>query len=321
MRRSAAVPGNQPFGDGVSIRPDPEKLSCQMHLLFEILTDGFVIGAIYALGAAGFTIIFGVSGVLNLAHGSIMVIGAMVAWYCALQLHLGIYAGSIIGILASIATSYLLYFLVVRPLDKSKRVREEERPVFIFTATLLAAIIVQGALDFFFGSSPVTPPALVKGVTTLSGIKIPDNEILILAIAWVVIGVLWLFITRTRAGKAMAAASMNRTGLAIVGYDIGRIYFLVWGIYGFLAGLAGVLLASFLGASSEVGIGLTASAFTIVVLGGLGNVPGSLVAAYIIGFLGTITAYEISPAIREYPGLILLIIILYIRPRGLFGRQ
>lgn len=292
-----------------------------MHLVYEILLDGFVIGAIYALGAAGFTIIFGVSGVLNLAHGAIMVVGAMTAWYCALHLHLGIYAGSIMGILASMVTTYLLYFLVVRPLDRSARVRDEERPVFIFTATLLAAIIIQGVLDYAFGSSPVTPPNLVKGVTIVAGIKVPNNEILIGILAWVVIGVLWLFITRTRTGKAMAAASMNHTGLAIVGYNIGRIYFLVWGLYGFLAGLAGVLLASFLGASSQVGIGLTASAFTIVVLGGLGSVPGSLVAAYIIGFLGTVTAYEISPAIREYPGLILLIIILYIRPQGLFGRQ
>jgi len=291
------------------------------HLILEILIDGFVIGAIYALGAAGFTIIFGVSGVLNLAHGSIMVVGAMVAWYCAVELNVSVYLGSIIGILASVVVTYLLYGLVVRPLDKSRRVRDAERPVFIFTATLLAAIILQGILDYTLGSSPVTPPSLVRGRTTLAGIHIPNNQILIGVIAWLVIGLLWLFITRTRTGKAMAAASMNRTGLAIVGYSIDRIYFLVWGLYGFLAGLAGVLLASFLGASSQVGISLTASAFTIVVLGGLGNVPGSLAAAYIIGFLGTITAYSISPAIRDYPGLILLIIILYIRPQGLFGRQ
>ena len=292
-----------------------------MHLLLEILIDSFVIGAIYALGAAGLTIIFGVSGVLNLAHGSVMVVAAMVAWYTAVQLHIGIYLGALAGIAAAIVTSYLLYFLVVVPLGRSKHVESEELPVFIFTATLLVAIILEGLLNWSFGSSPVTTPSMLNGVVHIAGIRVPNNELLIGAMAWVVLGLLWLFVTRTKIGKAMLAASMSPTGLAIVGYDIGRIYIAVWGLYGLLAGIAGVLLASFLGASPEIAVGLTASAFTIVVLGGLGNVPGSLAAAYILGIVGTITAYLVSPAVRDLPGLGILILILYIRPQGLFGRQ
>jgi len=292
-----------------------------MNLLIEIIVDAFVVGAIYALGAAGFTIIFGVSGVLNLAHGSIMVAGALVAWYCAVHLGIGIYLGALVGVAASVVTTYLLYWLVITPLNRTRSVDEEERPVFILTATLLVAILMQGVLNYLFGSSPVSTPTLVTGVFHIGQVTVPYSQLLIGIIAWLVIGALWLFIHHTRLGKATLAASMSPTGLAIVGYDIGRIHTMVWGLYGLLAGIAGVLLASFLGASAEIAVGLTANAFIIVVLGGLGNVAGSLASAYIVGTLGTLTAYLLSPSIRELPALLLLVLILYVRPQGLFGRH
>jgi len=292
-----------------------------LHLLTEIVADGLVIGAIYALGAAGFTIIFGVSGVLNLAHGSIMVIAALVAWFCAVHLHLGIYLGGLIGIIAAIVSTYLLYWLVIRPIDRSRRIAAAEREVFVLTATLLVGLILEGVLNFAFGSSPVTTPSLVTGVLRIGGTTVPYSQILILVIAWLVLGALWYFVTRTRIGKAMLAASMSTTGLRIVGYDINKVYNLVWGLYGLLAGIAGVLLASFTGANAEIAVGLTVNAFIVVVLGGLGNVAGSLAAAYVIGFLGTLTAYLINPSIRMIPALVLLVLILYFRPQGLFGRH
>ena len=100
-----------------------------------------------------------------------------------------------------------------------------------------------------------------------------------------------------------------------------RIYLLVWAIYGVLAGTAGVLLGAFLGVSSENAGMLTASAFSIVVLGGLGSVAGSLVAAYAVGYLETLTAYLISPSLRTIPALLLLVIVVYLRPQGLLGRR
>lgn len=292
-----------------------------LHLLLEILIDGFVIGAIFALGAAGLTIIFGVSGVLNLCHGSIMVVGALIAWYCAVTVQVSPYLAALIGIGASIVTSYLLYFLVILPLSRSRRLSAEELPITIFVATLLVGVILQGVLEWGFGSTPVSTPPLVHGFVRWAGVGVPVNELFLAVVAWFVLFVLWLFITRTKLGKAMLAASMSPTGLAIIGYDVARIHFLVWGIYGLLAGIAGVLLASYLGASPDAALDLTASAFTIVILGGLGNVPGSLAAAYILGYVGSITAYLISPSIRSLPGLVILVLILYVRPQGLFGRQ
>ncbi len=292
-----------------------------MDLFIQILISGFIIGAIYALGAAGMTAIFGISGVLNLAHGAIVVLAAMLAWYVALHTDLGIYLAALAGVLGAVANTYLLYGLVILPLERFRHIPPEEKHVFQLVATLLVALIIQGVLEWAFGATPVTTPPMIQGVVHIGGNTVPKNSLLIGAVAWIVLIGLWLLISHTRLGKAMLAASMSPKGLAIVGHDIGRIHLAIWGLYGLVVGIAGVLLASFTSASSQVATQLTAISFTIVVLGGLGNVLGSLVGAYILGFLSTLTAFLISPAISELPGLFLLVLVLYVRPQGLFGRR
>jgi branched-chain amino acid transport system permease protein len=155
----------------------------------------------------------------------------------------------------------------------------------------------------------------------IGGVRTPINELLIAVICWAVIGSLWLLVNRSKAGKVLLAASINPRALSILGFELSRVYLLVWTIYGVLAGIAGVLLATFLGASSAQASQLTASAFSIVVLGGLGSVYGSLLAAYVVGYLETLTAYLISPTYRTVPALVLLVLVVYVRPHGLLGRR
>jgi len=287
----------------------------------QILVDGFAISALYGLAAVGFTLIFGVSGVLNLAHGGIMVVAALIGWMAAGELGLGVYAGTLAGVLAGLLSAYLTYFIVVRPIQRSRAIPREETEIFVLTGTLLWGIMIQVGMAYLFSDNPVTMRPLIAGVVTLFGVRVPRNEIMIAALCWIVIGLLWLLVNRTRAGKTLLAASINPRGLTLLGFELSRIYFLVWSIYGVLAGVAGVLLASFLGVSSNNAGQLTASAFSIVVLGGLGSVSGSLIAAYVVGYLETITAYLIAPTLRPIPALILLVVVVYIRPQGLLGRR
>ncbi len=287
----------------------------------QILIDGFAISALYGLAAVGFTLIFGVSGVLNLAHGGIMVVAAIVGWWAAGDLGLGTYAGTLVGILAGLLTAYLTYFVVVRPIQRSRAIPREETEIFVLTGTLLFGIMIQGFMAYRFSDNPVTMRPLIGGVATIFGVRTPWNEIMIAVLCWIVIGLLWLMINRTRAGKSMLAASINPRGLTLLGFELSRIYLLVWSIYGVLAGLAGVLLASFLGVSTANAGQLTASAFSIVVLGGLGSVSGSLIAAFVVGYLETLTAYLLSPTLRPIPALLLLVIVVYLRPQGLLGRR
>ena len=288
-------------------------------LTLQILIDGFAISALYGLGAVGFTLMFGVSGVLNLAHGGTMLVAAVVAWLMAD--YVGALGGAAAGLSAGIATAFATYFLVVRPIQRSRSISREETELFVLTGTLLWGIMIQEAVAYFTTTSPHTVRPLIAGVTVIAGVRTPTNEILTAVLCWAAIGALWLLVNRTRAGKALLAASINPRGLTLLGYELSSIHLLVWAIYGVLAGIAGVLLGAFLGVSSDNAGTLTASAFSIVVLGGLGSVSGSLVAAYCVGYLETITSYVVSPAFRNIPSLILLVAVVYLRPQGLLGRR
>ena len=287
----------------------------------QILIDGFAISALYALGAVGFTLMFGVCGVLNLAHGGIMVIAALVGWLAAGTLGLGPYLGSVVGVIAALVAAYATYFVVVRPIQRSRAIPREETEIFVLTGTLLWGIMIQVGMAWWFTDNPVTIRPLIGGVVNLAGVRTPTNELLIAALSWVAIGLLWLLVNRTRAGKALLAASINPRGLVLLGFELDRIYLLVWTIYGVLAGIAGVLLASFLGVGTNNVGQLTASAFSVVIMGGLGSVSGSLIAAYVVGYLETFTAYMIAPTLRPIPALILLVLVVYVRPQGLLGRR
>ncbi len=288
-------------------------------LALQILIDGFAISALYALGAVGFTLLFGVSGVLNLSHGAIVVVAALIGWAAASIL--GTYLGNLVGVLAALAAAYATYFAVVRPIQRSPAIPREETEIFVLTGTLLWSIMIQVGAAWWFTDNPVTIRPLIAGVVNIVGVRTPANEVMIAVLCWVVIGLLWLLVNRTRAGRALLAAAINPRGLVLLGFELDSIYLLVWTIYGVLAGIAGVLLASFLGVGTNNIGQLTASAFSIVVMGGLGSVSGSLVAAFVVGYLETLTAYLVAPTLRPVPALLLLVLVVYVRPQGLLGRR
>jgi branched-chain amino acid transport system permease protein len=273
------------------------------------------------MGRVRVVLIFGVSGVLNLSHGALMVTAVVAAWAAGNDLHAGPYAGAAIGVAVGFAATMLTYFVIVSPLQRTRKIREEEKEIFILTATLLWGIMIQELIAYLYTNNAKTVAPIVQGVVMIVGVRTPSNEIFTAVVCWLVIGVLWLLVNRTRAGKAVLAASMNPRGVTLLGIELSQIYIATWAIYGLLVGIAGVLLGMFLGVSSYSVGPLTASAFSIVVLGGLGSVSGALIAAYVVGYLETLTAYLISPAYRTIPALLLLVAVMYVRPRGLLGRR
>ncbi|MCP9625935.1 branched-chain amino acid ABC transporter permease [Rhodopseudomonas palustris] len=290
-------------------------------LPLQILIDGFAISALYALGATGFTLIFGVSGVLNLSHGAIMVAAAVAAWAASSTFGIGSYLGALVGVATALVAALLTYFAVVQPIQRSRRIANEEKEIFVLTGTLLWGIMIQEAIAYFFTNNAKTVLPIVQGVVEIFGVRTPRNQIFTALVCCLVIALLWLLVNRTKMGKAVLAASMNPRGVTLLGLELTNIYVVVWAIYGVLAGIAGVLLGMFLGVSSYSVGPLTASAFSIVVLGGLGSVSGSLIAAFVVGYLETFTAYMVSPAYRTIPALLLLVIVMYLRPQGLLGRR
>ena len=191
-----------------AVLPRPSEM-----LTLQILIDGFAVSALYALGATGFTLIFGVSGVLNLSHGAIMVAAAVAAWAAASVLHTDTYAGALIGVAVALVMSFVTYFAVVQPIQKSRRIPNEEKEIFVLTGTLLWGIMIQELIAYFFTNNAKTVLPIVEGVVDIVGVRTPKNEIFTAVVCCLVIALLWLLVNRTRTGKAVLAASMNPRGV------------------------------------------------------------------------------------------------------------
>jgi len=278
----------------------------------EVLLFGFLISSLYALVAVGFTMIFGVAGVLNLAHGAFVMVGAYLAIWVMDVWKWSLPAASLMAIAGVAVLAPLVYRLLVRPV--------ESRPVIVFLVTLLVAVLLEQMVILLFSINPRQLPPLVQGGFEAWGIRIPYNRLVAGGIALLVIGLLWWFVTRTQHGKAIVALSLDRKGAALVGIPARRITLWVWAISGALAAIAGLFSASFLGISPlEERVPLVI-AFSTVVLGGLGSIPGSLWAAFIIGYSETIVQ-QFSPEARGLASLVLLMIVLTLRPQGLLGRE
>src|SRR6516164_11762325 len=161
-------------------------------LFLQILIDGFAISSLYALGATGFALIFGVSGVLNLSHGALMVTAVVAAWAAGNDLHVGPYAGAALGVAMGFAASLVTYFLIVRPLQQTRKIREDEKEIFILTATLLWGIMIQELIAYLYTNNAKTVLPIVEGMVEVLGVRMPANKVFTAIVCWLVIGLLWL---------------------------------------------------------------------------------------------------------------------------------
>ena len=271
-----------------------------------------LLGALYSLVAIGFTLIFGVGGVLNLAHGASITLGAYAAYYVA-QAGFTIWVGAAAALLVPAVFSYALYRGMIR--------RVSEHPIIVLILTLVVAIVIEQVFLVTAGAQPLAIPPLIGGQTTLLGRDVGNNRIAAVLLSWLVLGGLFYFVTRTRQGKAILAISMSRKGAAVVGVETDRVYAYTWIIAGLLAGLAGLFLASFLTANPLMGRNPLLLAFSIVVVGGLGSIRGSVVGAYLIALLDQATVSLISTRLSGLAALVVLVVVLLVRPEGLFGRE
>ncbi len=279
--------------------------------IVEVLILGFLISSLYALTALGFTMIFGVAGVLNLAHGAFAMVGAYLAIWAMSAWGWGLPAAAAFAVLGMGVLAPLFYLVFVRPV--------EDRPIIVFLATLLLAVILEQSIALTFSFNSRILPPLWEGSFTLLGTRISYNRVAASAIVLLILLGLWLFVRRARLGKAILALSMERRGAALVGIPARQIILGVWGISGALAAIAGLFIGSFFGISPLEERLLLVIAFSTVVLGGLGSIPGSLWAAFIIGYSETIIQ-QFAPEARGLASLAILMVVLMLRPQGLLGR-
>jgi len=281
--------------------------------LVNIAVNWLLLSALYALVAIGFTLIFGVGGVLNLAHGANITIGAYTAYLLTTSLGASVWVGALGALVVPGLFSLALYQGLVS--------KVEEHPITVMILTLVTALVVEQVFVVGVGTTPRTVSSLLRGSVTIAGTSVRTNRLLVFVLSWVLIGALFAYITRTRQGKAILATSMSEKGAAIVGIDDGRIFTLTWLIAGMLAGIAGLFLASFTSAQPFIGRSPLLLSFSIVVLGGIGSIRGSVIGAYLVGLLDVVTVSMISTRLSGLLPLVVLVVVLIVRPEGLFGRE
>jgi branched-chain amino acid transport system permease protein len=280
--------------------------------LLNTVVNATLISALYALVAIGFTLIFGVGGVLNLSHGAIITIGAFIAYFVTGVLGANIWVATLTALVVSGTFAAMLYLVLIR--------RVQHDPITVMILTLVTAIVVEEAIKILVGTQPRAIPSLLGGhLAVLGGIQL--NRVLAFSLSWVVIGALFLTVNYSRTGKAIIATSMSTRGASLVGIETSRMYLFTWVIAGALAGLAGVFLGSIQTAGWAMGRGPLVLSFSIVVLGGIGSIRGSLIGAYIIGFLEVFTVSYVDSSLSGLASLVVLVVILLVKPEGLFGRE
>lgn len=281
--------------------------------MLEIAINGAVISAIYAMLAVGFTLIFGVARILNLAHGAFYALGAYATYSLYTYAGLPLLAAAVGAVLIVATFGVAIERVLVRPLRHSQ--------LAVLMITLAVSLLVEQGLFITFGSEYRNVPAFVSDKVTIGGVGIGGQRLLALCVGVTLIALLWLFINRTKLGNAILAVSQDPQAAQYVGIPSNRIFSIVMGLSAGLAACAGLLVAPFLTVQPGMGLLPMVKSFAIVLLGGLGSIPGSILAALLIGYSETFVAYKISSSWTELVSLVAVLGTLLLRPAGLLGKR
>jgi branched-chain amino acid transport system permease protein len=288
----------------------------------DLLINGLIIGLFYALMAVGLTLIFGILKVVNFAHGEFYMVGAYAYTITALQLGVGPWFALPLAFATGALVGWLTERTLMRPLYTGYTswglMRDEYAVVVTFALSLLLINLVDKVIGPYAQRGPalVDVPRMALGPVMLSG-----HKLIATAVAAATIVGLALFIRYSSWGRQIRAVAQNRLGASLAGIDTARASSLIFTLSGALAALSGALLAPLINASPDVGAFPAIKSYVIVVLGGMGSMPGSIIASLILGVLEGFGAVYISYDYRDTFGLVILMLVLIFRPQGLFGEK
>jgi branched-chain amino acid transport system permease protein len=283
-----------------------------METFIQLTITGMANGAILALAALGFVIIFKATGVINFAQGYFLLLGAYLVWAGIVNFGLPWYFAVAVALVIAVLVGLTTERFVLRPLVG-------ENVISVIMVTIGLALVLQGLVQFIWGTEPRPMPAFIpRGTVDLLGVPVSINRIIAVVVAGVVLAGLTLFFQRSRHGIAMRAVADDQQAAMVVGISVRRIFALAWALAAASAVLAGVIVANLFGVSGEVAVfGLLV--FPVVILGGLDSVPGAMLAGLIIGLLVSYTAGYVGGGLQQVIPYVVLVLILLFRPYGLFG--
>lgn len=286
-----------------------------MTLLLPVF-NGIAQGVLLFLVASGLSLIFGVMGILNFAHGGFFALGAVVMysltagaglplWQFVLLLIVGAAIVGAVGVIAEMAIFRRIYQLA---------------PIDALFATYAVLLTIQGAITQFWGVNPlgVGRPTELRGAARLAGVDVPAYDFLLIAVGAVVVVGLWWLLERTTFGRMVRATAADRTMSACLGVNVRFIFAAMFGLGSFLAGLGGGLISPLVQIDTSLAATFVIQSFAVVIVGGLGSILGALVASLLLGLLDSVLI-ALDPTYASFSVYLGMTVILLLRPRGLFG--
>jgi branched-chain amino acid transport system permease protein len=281
--------------------------------LVQVLVYGAVISAVYAMLAVGFTLIFGVARILNLAHGAFYALGAYGVYVLTSLVHLPLLLSAVLSVLFVAAFGVGVERVLVRPLRRST--------LAVLMITLTVSLMVEQILLLIFGSEARNVPSMINETFNIAGVDISGQRLLALVGGVAILVGLWFFMQKTRLGAAILAVSQDPEGAQYMGIPSDRIFSIVMGLSAGIAAAAGVLVAPFQTVIPGMGLLPLVKAFAIVVVGGLGSIPGSILGALLLGYSETIVSYQVSDDWAQIVSVAAVLITLVLRPAGFLGKR
>ena len=285
-----------------------------MQLFLQVLVNGVLLGGLYALMALGLALVWGVLNIVNLAHGAFIMLGAYACYYLFTLAHIDPFAALPIGAVGlfgiGFTTQRFILNLVIRaPIFNTLLITFGLDVVFTYLAQLA-----------FSADFRTINPSYAGSNVTVAGITFPLVRIAAFVIALGLTGAMWLFLLRSRFGRAIRATAQNLTAARLYGIEPRRLYAITFGLGAALAGATGGLYGMVSQINPYIGATLTAKSFAISIIGGLENPLGVIVGGLALGIVESLTALYIGPTFTNVASLGILVLILIVRPKGLLGK-
>jgi branched-chain amino acid transport system permease protein len=283
-----------------------------------ILVSGIVLASLYALMATGLTLVWNTLGIFNFSHGVFMTLAAYIAWSVSDQrgLGLGLAAGIAVAVAALAGLGVIFNRLLIVPFLGRKDI-----VLITVMTTLSGAFFLENAMLLTWGPRIKQLDRVVSGNAKLFGVAISAHELVIIILAPVLLLGLWFWLKSSRTGTAIRAVAQNRDSALLVGVNVERMYAIAFALSAGLAGVCGVLLGAIRFITPTMGNEPLLKAFVVVILGGLGSLTGTILGAYVVGFMEAFSTYFIGAYWTQAALFGVFIVILVLRPRGLLGKE
>jgi branched-chain amino acid transport system permease protein len=278
------------------------------------MLNGLAIGSVYTLIALGLTVVFGILGIAHFAHGSVAMSGGYLTFLFTERLGLAFFPSMALAMLAGAVLGLLIERLAYRPVRDAPHINA-------FIIALGLTMMIEGINLIAFGADQVVIQTPYRGVFNIGGVVVAELRLQVILTTGVLIGVIAYLISRTKTGKSIRAVAQNRPAAVLMGVNVNQVSAVVFSVSSALGVAAGALVGALLAIAPGVGEGLAVKGFAVLILGGLGSIPGAIVGGLVLGISESLAAGFISSAYKDVIAFLVMIFVLLFRPEGLLGKR